>query len=46
MVEKIKVLLCKYFGHKWKVESTKDYHSRTWKCERCGKTQIISDGRC
>ena len=40
-----KNLICKYFGHKWEPVKTNDYFSQTWKCKRCGKTQVISRKR-
>lgn len=45
MVDKIKAWICKHFEHKWKIVPTNDYHSHTWKCERCGETQVISNKR-
>lgn len=45
MEKVLKELLCKWFDHKWKIVPTNDYHSKTYRCERCGKTEVISDKR-
>lgn len=45
MKKKFESWLCKKLGHKWNIVPTNDYHSKTWRCSRCGETQVISDKR-